>query len=131
MKKFQQIVVLSAIVILAVSGLLISKNKFSKPQTVQDKTQVVTESTLKINDKSFDINSFVGKTALEATEANAKIETKGTGEMAFVTKIDGKLAEPNKKEFWEMLVNGKQAEVGAGTYIIKSGDQIEWKLSNY
>jgi hypothetical protein len=72
-----------------------------------------------------------GKTALDLTKQVAKVETKGKGENAFVISIDGKVADSAKKEFWELLINGKSAEVGAGSYKIKDGDKIEWRISTY
>lgn len=83
------------------------------------------------NLQSFDISGFVGKTALEATEANTKVEAKGTGVNAFVTSINGYSADTHKREFWEFDVNSAEAAVGAGSYIIKNHDEIEWKISNY
>ena len=41
------------------------------------------------------------------------------------------MASSNDKEFWALYVNGKQAEVGAGTYIIKNNDTIEWRIETY
>jgi len=72
-----------------------------------------------------------GKTALDLTKQVAKVETKGEGQNAFVISINGKVANSVKKEFWEFLVNGKPAEVGAGSYQLKDGDKIEWRISTY
>jgi hypothetical protein len=49
----------------------------------------------------------------------------GIGE--FVSSIDGTASD--SKHFWEFFVNGKSSNVGASTYVLKSGDSIEWKLS--
>jgi hypothetical protein len=72
-----------------------------------------------------------GKTALDLTKSVAKVKTKGEGQDAFVTSINGKAADSAKKEFWEFLVNGKSAEVGAGSYKLKDGDKIEWRISTF
>src|SRR4030043_1015828 len=61
---------------------------------------------------SRDVEIEEGKTALDLTKKVAKVEKKGEGEKAFVTSINGKVANGAKKEFWEFLVNGKSAEVG-------------------
>jgi hypothetical protein len=74
---------------------------------------------------------FIGKTTLEATQANVETETSGTGVNAYVTAINQTKADPKKNEFWELIINGKSAEVGAGSYIIKNGDQIQWQISTY
>lgn len=72
-----------------------------------------------------------GKTALDALKKSADIESKGEGENAFVVEINGIKPDEKKKEFWAFFVNGKEASVGAGSYKLKYGDQIEWKLSTY
>ena len=69
-----------------------------------------------------------GKNALELLKIAHKIETKnypGVGE--FVESIDG--VKGDSKHFWEFFVNGKSSNVGAGSFITKNGDIIEWKLS--
>ena len=73
----------------------------------------------------------VGKTALDLTKEKANIKTKGEGVNAYVTEINGQEALNSKKEYWAFYVNGKMAEVGAGSYKLKEGDKIEWKLANY
>jgi len=67
-----------------------------------------------------------GKTALELLKTNATVETQnyeGIGEM--VTSING-IASTND-HFWIYYVNGEQGQVGAGTYVTKSTDQISWR----
>jgi hypothetical protein len=81
--------------------------------------------------KAFDVSSFIGKTALEATESTVEVVTNGTGENAFVTSIDGREADAKKREFWEFLINGSQSQVGAGSYIVQNNDQIQWKITNF
>lgn len=73
----------------------------------------------------------VGSSALQLLSITHKVTTTGKKENAFVTAIDGRVADPQKKEFWAFYVNGKQAEVGAGTYVIKNSDTIEWKIETY
>jgi hypothetical protein len=81
---------------------------------------------------AIDASKFIGKTALEATKAGVKeIKTEGTGVNTFVTSINGRMADAKKNEFWELTINGKPAEVGAGSYIIKSGDKIVWKINTF
>jgi hypothetical protein len=73
-----------------------------------------------------------GKTALELLKAkDPKVVTKGEGANAYVTTVNGYTASDTKKEYWSFLVNGKMSEVGAGSYITKSTDQIEWKIATY
>jgi hypothetical protein len=83
------------------------------------------------NTQGFGITTFIGKTALEASQSVAQVETTGTGANAFVTSINGRTANFKKHEFWELDTNGTETQMGAGSYIIKNGDQIEWKISTF
>lgn len=73
----------------------------------------------------------IGSTALQLLTSTHKVTSKDQKENAFVTTIDGRIADPLKKEFWAFYVNGKQAAVGAGTYVVKNNDTIEWKIETY
>lgn len=72
-----------------------------------------------------------GETALDLLKDTVAVETKGEGVDAYVTKINGRWADSAKKEFWAFYVNGKPAEVGAGSYKLKPGDKIEWRIETY
>ncbi|MFZ2206814.1 MAG: DUF4430 domain-containing protein [Microgenomates group bacterium] len=73
----------------------------------------------------------VGSTALQALYKTHKIQSKGLGANSFIIAIDGRMASEEKREFWAYYVNGKQADVGAGAYVIKNNDTIEWKIETY
>jgi len=66
-------------------------------------------------------------TALDLLKSNYQVVTKtfsGLGE--FVESING--IKPDSKHFWAFYVNGKSSNVGAGSYTVKDGDKLEWKL---
>ncbi len=71
-----------------------------------------------------------GETALQLLSGTHKVTAKGQKENAFVTAIDGVVAD-STKEFWSFYVNGKQATVGAGSYTLKNNDTIEWKIEAF
>ena len=73
----------------------------------------------------------IGSTALRLLISTHKIVVKGEKENAFVTAIDGRVASSDAKEFWSFYVNDKQAQVGAGSYVVKNNDTIEWKIETY
>lgn len=66
------------------------------------------------------------KTALELLKANAdaKTETSSLGE--YVTAINGN--DGGGTKYWLFYIDGKESVVGAGAYITKNGELIEWKL---
>ncbi|MGC5166501.1 DUF4430 domain-containing protein [Luteimicrobium sp. DT211] len=73
-----------------------------------------------------------GETALDlllGVDPTAKV--KGTGKNAFVVGIGGRTADDAKHEFWSLEVDGKQAQVGAGTLKTKDGETITWTLATY
>ena len=72
-----------------------------------------------------------GKTALDLTKEKASVKIKGEGVNAYLTEINNQEALNSKKEYWAFYVNGKMAEVGAGSYQLKDGDKIEWKIEKY
>lgn len=72
-----------------------------------------------------------GKTALDLLQKTSQVKTTGEGKNAFVTEIDHKAVSAVKKEFWAFYVNGKQAEAGAGSYLLKPQEKIEWKIETY
>jgi hypothetical protein len=70
-----------------------------------------------------------GMNALAILKQKHHVQTKtysGLGEE--VTSIDGVVA--NSKHYWAFYVNGKMAQVGAGTYTTKPNDTLTWKLAS-
>jgi len=135
MNKLRKSVIALAMLLLIVFGFTLLKSRsFSyKNQGTGLRQEAVANLKINIDGdfKSFDISPFVGRTALEATEAKTQLITNGEGVNAFVTSIDGRVSDSQKNEFWEFNVNGSQAQVGAGSYIIQNHDEIEWKISNF
>ncbi|MCK9793351.1 DUF4430 domain-containing protein [Isoptericola sp. 4D.3] len=69
-----------------------------------------------------------GKTALELLqEKDPDAQVQGAGEMAYVTTIQGREADP-ETEFWGLYVDDEMAQVGAGSLETKDGQTITWKL---
>ena len=132
MKKYLKYIIPLAILILGL-GIWIIRSKNPTNSHLGGSGELF--ASLKIDDatnsQSFDISDFVGKTALEATQSKTKVETNGTGTGAFVVSINGLRADSLKHEFWEFDVNQSEASVGAGSYIVKNHDEIEWKINNY
>ena len=49
------------------------------------------------------------------------------GAGVFIESIDGVSNDPKTNLWWQYLVNGQYAQVGASNYQLKDGDSIEWK----
>jgi hypothetical protein len=73
----------------------------------------------------------IGSTALQLLTSTHKVILRGEKENAYIKSINGRMASEANKEFWSFYVNEKQAQVGAGSYIVKNNDTIEWKIETY
>ena len=135
MKNFNRLLIPILVICILGFGFWYFKSHSQKvtPQKVSQENKAELSINDSLNSKSFEILSYVGKSALEATSGvlNGNIKTSGTGVNAFVIGLNDRVADSKKHEFWELDVNGQQAQVGAGSYIIKKDDKIEWKISTY
>ncbi len=69
-----------------------------------------------------------GQTALDLLKQTHIVETKSYSFGEMVVAIDG-ISATEGTNFWEFLVNGQQATVGAGDYQTKPSDSITWQWS--
>jgi len=115
------------------SGLYLYRH-INQPKVQQSVKKIHVSQAITTKDKNSDFVSYQieeGKTALDLLKISKKIETKGEGVNAYVVSIDGRKAENENREYWAFYVNGKMANVGAGSYQLKNGDKIEWKIEKY
>lgn len=125
MKK--QIIILAILVValLAINQIMPVPQKSDTALT----NKVLPAQTKKIEKlSSFSYQGKDGVDALSLLKQKAKIEENQPG---FVSAINGRRADPQKKEFWAFYVNNKLAEVGAADYVTENTDKIEWKIQNY
>lgn len=67
-----------------------------------------------------------GQNALALLKKHAAVTTKHYSFGDLVTSING--VAGNGPKYWTFYVNGKMAEVGAGSYVTKAGDTLMWRL---
>ncbi len=138
----KNLLTVSAIAVIIIGGgtYLLTQNKTqtqkpsSNSRSSEEKKTVVTVTVKDAsNEVSYPLTEGVGQTALAVTKKATfdQVETSGEGENAFVTSINSRKASAEKKEYWELVVNGVSAQVGAGSYIVNEGDKIEWRISNF
>jgi hypothetical protein len=129
MKKIFLFILVLLIIVL---GYFFYQNKLSPRQKT-----IIQQQNLTIYFKLADEKNFIkketvlGENALNLTKKMENVITEGEGVNAYVTTINGKEAKSANKEFWAFYVNSKQATVGAGSYQLKNGDKIEWKIEKY
>lgn len=80
-----------------------------------------------------DYVTYMGEDGMSAYQIlvekeHAWLENDSSG---LIISINGRKADPDKKEFWAFYVNGEMAQVGAAEYITKGTDKIEWKIETY
>lgn len=66
------------------------------------------------------------RTALELLKDLTEVVTEDSSFGEYVTTING--VEQGDDKYWMFYINGEAASVGAGEYITKEGDNVEWKL---
>lgn len=131
MKKFtkQQIIAAIAAVILVIAAIATG---VYYSQSIKTTAPITLNETVKpkLINNTLTYTGKDGVTALTLLQQNATIVTSGTGEMAYVTTINGVTANPTN-QYWQLFLNGKSASVGAGSLVTKSTDTIKWELSSF
>jgi hypothetical protein len=116
--KIRYVVV--AVIIIAAgvgSGIYIHDNNSGHVQTTTNSQHQITQI------------SYAGKNGENAFVLLKKYATVQAKHYSFgylVTSIDGVVGSGSK--YWTFFVNGREASVGASSYITKSSDKITWKL---
>jgi len=115
------------------SGQTVTVQKTAKPDSASSGLKpakpMVTETVIGSGLAEQPYEFSEGQTALGLLKAKHKVDTKDYGSLGeMVTGIDGVSARID--QFWAFYVNGKLADMGAGSYKLKAGDKIEWKLNS-
>lgn len=140
--KKNAVVIVALLILILGSGFFVANqnNQTTKLETKQtnssstnqEKTTISLQVKADGNTKDYQVQNSVGKTALEVTKlAISDVKMTGEGANAFITSINGRVALNDKKEFWKLVINGKDAEVGAGSYTVKENDKISWEIDTY
>lgn len=120
MRTTIQIIVL-ALTILFVGGCQAGTlpEEASNPVTItiseNNQEEIIDEVSIELQDN---------KNLLAILKKNFDIEESG----GLITSIEGEQQDPKKNVYWMYEVNGEPANVGAGDYILNSGDKINFDL---
>ena len=93
--------------------------------------------TIEIIDKKYLLQLPDKSTAYDAIKqlADAKKITMTTKEYSsmgyFIEEINGIKNNNQTGEYWGYYINGKTAQLGASSYILKNNDLITWKYAKY
>lgn len=131
-KSFYRIFILILIVLAILAGYFYYQSKSQRTKKLIIQQQNFSVYLKLAGEENFSKSEVVvGKTALDLMKEKANVKTKGEGLNAYVVEINGTATQDSKKEYWAFYVNGKPATVGAGSYKLKDGDKIEWKIEKY
>lgn len=123
-KKQYLLLAIVFIIIVAVASFFgLHSNSPASSKILQTPSNHVTTQVVTVSYKG-----ETGKDALTLLKQHATVVQNKSG---LVTTINGRKADDSKHEFWEFLVNGKEAQVGPAQYQTKSTDTIEWEIGHY
>ena len=134
MKKLILIILLlpGLLFLFKINPLVLNKNKDPKKSETGKKISVEQKITgINKAEASQKYGIGVNKTALDLLRRSASVVAKGDKENAYIVEINGRRVDDRKNEYWAFYLNGKMAQIGAGSYQLKNGDKIEWKIETY
>lgn len=126
------------LILLVVGGLFIYL-----PSTVSNTstTQVQRGGTISITIPNVYLNQEIAikpnETALALLERIDKevpklqLATKEYAGMGTLVEAMGGLRNGTDDKYWSYYVNGQMAQVGAGAYLLKDTDKVEWKFAKF
>jgi hypothetical protein len=128
-KSILAVIIALVISIIGATGLVVATHT---PQRATVATSSTAQSAaVKAATKPFTHLSYAGEDGKNALELLKKhdgnVITKQSSLGEYVDSIDGVKGGTNNK-YWTFYINGVQSQVGAGAYVSKSGDNIEWKF---
>ncbi len=88
------------------------------------KVSIITNSQHQVTQLTY--HGQTGQNALSLLKKHADVQTKHYSFGDMVVGINGTTGSGPK--YWTFYINGKMADVGAGSYTTKADDIISWKL---
>lgn len=116
-KKTAVAIVVAVAVAGGVVGAVVANSPSHKVSTTTNAQNQITD--IKYNGQN-------GQDALALLKKHADVTLKHYSFGDLVTSING--TPGNGPKYWTFYANGKMAQVGAGSYITKNSDKLEWKL---
>jgi hypothetical protein len=114
-------------IVVAGSGLFAWNNHTNDQNMLKKQAQTQAAEKLAAEQKEhITYQGVTGKTALELLKEQHTVTTKTYSFGEQVESIDG--LEGLGPKYWTFYLNGKMADVGAGSYQSQSSDTIDWKL---
>jgi hypothetical protein len=139
LKKYSKYIFIGFIVLLSIGYLVWGgsvSGVFRGILSGNTQSRITDGISLKVGSKDYVLKYVEGEKGIEFLRRLSKENS----DFSFATKaysfgemmmtVNSKQAD-STKEFWELKVNGKQAEVGISDLILKSGDALEFNLVEF
>ena len=123
MKIKTTVLIIIAVLVVSVGGtIFVLREVHSSPRPAAS-----TPAPAQQSDNLVHFSAEPDKSVLEQLTGKAVVETKDSQYGLYVDSINGKKNGDGGK-YWVFYVDGKLASIGAGEYITKGGENIEWKF---
>lgn len=123
-KKWSFYVVLAVVAVIGVVAALYVQSLYEANNN-KEETVIVQSDPAYIS-----YTAVSDKTSLDQLkETTPNVQTKTTEYGEYVDTI-GSLVGGTDGKYWTFYIDGEMASVGAGSYIQKGGEKIEWKFVN-
>ena len=125
LNKYKQLIVGSVVAVVILLGGVTLLTSLSRQQENQIRQTAAVGSERK---EYIAYTAQKGKTALaQLKQVSRNVTTKTSSFGEYVESI-GKLKGGDGGKYWTFYVDGKMASAGAGAYVAKGGEKIEWKF---
>lgn len=125
LSKYKQLILGLAVAAIVMVGGVLLLTGLARQQEPQSRQSAA------VSDRRAGYVSYTGqkdKTALaQLKETVSGVVTKSSDYGEYVQSIGEDIGGVDDK-YWSFYVNGKMASVGAGSYVAKGGEKIEWKF---
>ena len=142
LKKYSKYIFIGLIILLSI-GYLIWGGRVSGVFSgilktfSSNQTNIAGNITLKVSEKTYSLKyesnekgiNFLRRLMKENPD-NFSFATKAYSFGEMILTVNSKQADETK-EFWELKVNGKQAEFGISDLVLKDGDALEFNLVEF
>lgn len=128
MKNTKKLSIFAAIILFFTFSLAGCQNNQEKAKPKTD--QITVTYTLKDNKKTF-ANKKVHLKKNSTVATGLKKNWKVKSQKEFITAIDGKSQNPQKKIYWTYTVNGKMVNKSAYQQKLKNTDKVVFTRSKY
>jgi uncharacterized protein HemX len=123
-KKLPLIIAVVVLAIIGIGGWRYQQHQQKQEQQRQTQVAAAAEAAKTVEYVTY--KGITGQTALDILKSQHKVSVKVYSFGDLVESIDGVSGAGPK--YWTFYVNGKMADMGAGSYQSQPTDKIEWKL---